>query len=165
MRALERSAAQGDPAAKERLERLKTRGGLHEASSDVAGEIEALHGELRALQGGFLRDGSADVDRYVDALFAKEPDLRVLRLRGYTPGFLDGDLCEHTQSVAFDPPDDDDDEASAGPVPRERARAYAAALGEFEPVLHLRHGTNWQVTITRKGGHLERDLDPWECGY
>ncbi len=170
IRALERAASQGDQAAKEKLERARTRASLHETTTDVLAELEALQDRLRPIERAFRDDGAEDFRRYVDAVFEREPGLHVLVVRGYTPGFCDGDLCEHTQSVVIrDVAEEAPDAAGdlpANEVGAEAAAAYERALGEFEAALHARHGTDWQLTLRRPGaGQVELERADWSCGY
>lgn len=165
LRALERRAALGDPGARERLERARARAA--ESTSLVLSELDELEAALEATTDAFVTAGVEDFDRYVAALFEREPDLQVVRLRGFTPGFCDGDRCEHEQSVALDP-GGDDAHASGGQVPPERGREYARAFEAFAPLLHLRHGTDWQLLLRRgpgPGAPVQRELGAWSCGY
>jgi len=42
------------------------------------------------------------VENSVAAIFRDVPDLKLMRMRGYTPSFNDGDPCTHHQEVAVD---------------------------------------------------------------
>lgn len=171
MRALERSAKAGEPGAKEQLERLRARAGLHETLAEVEAELGRLRDAQRAAHDGFVEEGERELERYLDALFAEEPGLRTLVIRGYTPGFLDGDLCEHSQSVLIRDVAEEAAEAAEGAppndVPAERARVHEHHLGEFEPVLHALHDTDWQVVYTRgpDGRRVTGPRTSWSCGY
>lgn len=151
LRALERRAAQGDDEAGQQLERARARAGLHETSAAVLEALGPLEDGLADARRAFRTEGMEDLDRWLRAAFAAHPGLQALRIRGYTPGFLDGDLCEHSQSVLLgkDEYDDDDDFPQQNDLPPPVVQALTRALGEFEPVLELRHGTNWQLTVTR----------------
>ncbi len=174
LRALERSALQGEPGAAEALHRARTRSGRHETLAELEAELERLQREHELLRDTFVSEGERDFGRYLSALFASEPGLQALVIRGYTPGFLDGDLCEHTQSVVVDDAakEELEDEpelaraVAANALPRGRADAIERALGAFEPVLHALHGTDWQLVVRRGKERAELgSVSPWECGY
>ncbi|MGE0710295.1 MAG: hypothetical protein AB7N76_13725 [Planctomycetota bacterium] len=164
MRALERSASLGDAEAQAQLDALRAR--LAEPASAVLEEHDRVAEALSEAFSAFRAAGHADFERYVVALLAREPELDALVLRGYTPGFCDGDRCEHTQDVLFGAVAEDDDEPPQL-IPRERAATYERQLAEFEPVLHQMWGTNWQLTYRRgtEEGPLDMELIDWECGY
>lgn len=170
IRALERAASQGDPAAKEKLERARERASIHETTTDVLGELEALQDRLRPIERAFRDDGLKDFRRYVDAVFEREPGLHVIVVRGYTPGFCDGDLCEHSQQVLLLDLASEAPEATEGLTPNvcaaDAAREHERALGEFEAALHARYGTDWQLTLRRAAtGQAELEHADWNCGY
>lgn len=169
LRALERAAAGGDPDARAKLERARVRAGVLETTSAVLeAQAEATHA-LGRLERTFASDGLADFQGWLAATFATEPGLHTVRVRGYTPGFLDGDLCEHSQSVALRAEDEEDADKAAlakNTLTPERAQELQRALGEFEPVLEAKHGTDWQLLLTRgKGGAPSVKKSRWSCGY
>ncbi len=155
MRALERAAAQGDPEAKDRLERARARAGLHEGSAAVEAELEALLAADAAAVASIRREGSAAFRRWVEAVFSAEPGLQVAIVRGHTPSYNDGDICEHEQSANFGrsaPTSGEKDwcgRAAANTIERERAEGYEEQGGRFAGVLELEHGTDWQLTLRR----------------
>lgn len=167
IRELERRANGGDAEAAEALKRLRERAGLSESASEVLAELSRLERERAALRADFRAAGRDELERYLTAAFAREPELAPVRIRGYTPGFLDGDLCEHSQSVVVgfsgDGADDDDDDDRGLSTPS--ARALEAALGEFEPILQLEHGTDWQLLVRPGPDGLVWDERSWSCGY
>lgn len=160
VRSLERSARQGDPEAQSRFERARARAG-HETTATALEELEALERAERADEQRFTQEGLAHFQRYVEAVFDAEPGLRMALIRGYTPEFCDGDLCEHTQWVVLR---GEELEVENDLAP-ERATAFTRGLGEFEPVLRARHGTDWQLTLRRGDRCVEVDVTPWSCGY
>lgn len=174
IRALERAASQGDQAAREKLERARSRAAIHETTADVLGELEALEDRLRPVERAFRDEGLKDLRRYVEAAFEREPGLNVIVVRGYTPGFCDGDLCEHSQTVVIHDVADLANEESETPVElpanevaAEAARAHERALGEFEAALHAQYGTDWQLTLLRPaaGEQVQLARVDWSCGY
>lgn len=160
VRDLERSARQGDPEAASRFERARARAG-HDTTATVLAELDEVTRTARVEAARFEADGLTAFQRYVEAVFERHPGLQVALVRGYTPGFLDGDLCEHTQSVSLR---GDSLEAENDLAP-EAAAAFAHGLGEFEPVLHARHGTDWQLTLRRGDCCVEVDVTRWSCEY
>jgi len=169
LRALERAAAGGDAEARAQLERARARAGVLETTEQVSSARDEVNAELRALQRAFAADGLADFERWLAATFASEPGLHTVRVRGYTPGFLDGDLCEHSQSAAFGADDEEDQDAAAlgkNTLTAERIQELDRALGEFEPVLESKHGTDWQLLIKRgKSGAPSTKKSRWSAGY
>lgn len=169
LRALERAAAGGDAEAQAKLERARARAGVVETTSAVLeAQAQSTH-DLRQLQRTFAADGLADFEGWLAATFASEPGLHAVRVRGYTPGFLDGDLCEHSQSTALGAEDEEDKDAAAlgkNTLSPERAQELQRALGEFDSVLEWKHGTDWQLLIKRgKDGAPTTKKSRWSAGY
>lgn len=169
LRALERAAAGGDADAKARLEQARVRAGVLESAAAVLEAQAGTTAALRELERTFAKDGLADFEAWLAATFASEPGLHAVRIRGYTPGFADGDLCSHSQSVALGAEDEEDEDAAAlgeNTLTPERAQALDQALGEFEPVLEARHGTDWQLLVKRgKDGAPSVKKSRWSAGY
>lgn len=171
LRALERQAAQGDPLAKERLERERARAGLPETTAEVLGALEAVEARLAAAEEAFEAEGAATFRSWVDAVFAAEPGLGVAVVRGYTPGFMDGELCEHQQSALLSDEDDElgdlfaPDGEPLNTLPQARRNQLEAELGEFAPLLEALHDTNWQLVLRRADEGVARELSAYDCEY
>jgi hypothetical protein len=165
LRALERSAAQGDEDARARLERARARAGLPETLDEVRRELAAALDELAAAQAVYTEGGRGDLARYLEGVFAGEPGLQVAAIYGYTPGFLDGDLIEHQQRAALLDEEDELFAGHQGQIERTRAAVRERELSEFAPLLRLLHGTDWRLVARRGASGVELELQPWECGY
>lgn len=102
------------------------------------------------------------------ALFDIYPEIKTLRLCGYTPIWNDGESCSHSQ----------DDPIING------FNTWMRRLGEFERAsqeteievssytnseagnLECAFGTNWQLDFTRtEDGSIEFELSEYDCGH
>ncbi len=172
LRALERSAAQGDPLAKERLARERARAGLPETTEEVLRACSAVEAALATAEAAASEQGLATFRGWVDAVFAAEPGLQVAVVRGYTPGFMDGELIEHQQTALLQDADEElpdlfgTEDEPVNTLPQARANQLEAELGEFEPLLQEVHGTDWQLTLRRgEDGAVAHERSDFECGY
>lgn len=109
------------------------------------------------------------------ALFVAFPALDSVVLRGYTPGFNDGDPCYHHTCEPIvngrdpDEYDDEDEEEGAEPVPsklsKEDEEAIRVILSGMDDAVHDIYDTNYEVTVTRTADGITLANDHYDCGY
>ena len=68
----------------------------------MTSSLDSLITELLRSDEERKRQAQERFNKVVTAAFAELPKLNFIRLRGYTPGFNDGEPCVHTQSVLVD---------------------------------------------------------------
>jgi len=112
--------------------------------------------------------------RGVQDLFDLVPELEGLNWQQWTPGFNDGEPCEHTMGeltylFSDSEKDEDGDEYNASDVEDSLSEATKKILDDFsdefqqlETELYKIFGTNQEITIKRDGKVTVEDYD---CGY
>lgn len=109
-------------------------------------------------------------------LFAKYPDLNAVMIRGWTPGFNDGEPCTHFQEIILsrecDSMDElfEFDEESESDVneklSKEDSAAIMSLLDSLEDIFYDAYETDWELTMKRlSDGTIEVELNDYECEY
>lgn len=134
-----------------------------------------------------IRQAMADcAKKDLVALFGFFPELNDIVLRGYTPGFNDGDPCTHSMLDPFingqdkygDTPhsrydedeDEDEDEEGEAAVVVEMDEAdrkiIAKILGGMTDAIEALYDTNFEVTVSRQAdGTVTVKKDYYDCGH
>jgi len=146
--------------------------------------IELITDRINYLRSVFEKQADAAFAEGVAVLFQEFPLLNHVRVVGYTPGFNDGDACEHTQFVAvgdnenrplyvrgerradtFDDHGFEDENPNKG-LPNAHAVAVSDFFAAFEGVLERIHDTNWQLDYKRRSdGLISIDKSEYDCGH
>lgn len=91
---------------------------------------------------------------------------------GWTPGFNDGDPCEHSQAVLLDQDDgsdyghEDAFDSVVNPTDKGVKREVAKALDRLCGYFELLYGTNFQLTIEfSESGAAKISCEEYDCGY
>jgi hypothetical protein len=146
----------------------------------IVQRINTLRVEFEHHANEALADGAA-------VLFAEIPNLNLVRVIGYTPGFNDGDPCVHCQYVIVGNGDEegyvkgrhadtfsereleDDDGNPLRPNPGmtvEEENTVDAFFRAFTDTLAKIHGTNFQLDYTRGlDSSVTVSKDNYDCGY
>lgn len=120
----------------------------------------------------------------IGLLFGAIPELTEIIVKGYTPGFNDGDPCTHSQMDPYingtDMYGDRDDEDDSDPdgegdnnevaktkeISNENREIVASEVDRLSGVLESLFGTNWKITIKRQGdGTITWEQEDYDCGY
>jgi len=149
-------------------------------------KLDELYNKAIAASAGRKEAAQKNVNEALSAIFAEIPSLDQIRVRGWTPGFNDGDPCTHHQEAAvgnYDPwgnfedcdEDDEDeerpkdeqdinDEAHPEHVTYEKAHKIVEALDDDFAILF---NTNFELSISRSDAKLGFTIhsDDYDCGY
>jgi hypothetical protein len=141
-----------------------------------------------------MESGLACFEDLLTAFFQENPGLDKIIIRGWTPGFNDGDPCTHSQDVIITPEDyadhglddeeyengdeeSDDPEAEIAAISSRRpnqkldkkdAKKISGALYQFKSVLDQKYDTNWQLDIVRDSESeklFKMSHDDYYCGH
>jgi len=111
-------------------------------------------------------------------------NMKSFMIRAYTPGFNDGEPCEHTQETFLDTEEmkyfDFDDENYNDDLSKkafenainktadnkEKLHIAYKLIEAIENDLRLLHGTDWQILFTSDGtGGVTTEMESYNCGY
>lgn len=105
------------------------------------------------------------------SLFDICPDLRALRLQGYTPTWNDGEECTHRQHEPVINGFDLNTRRLKDPRQIDQASAKTEEIvGQFcrwhqYSTTPQAFGTNWQLDFTRTEDGIEFELSEYDCGH
>lgn len=142
----------------------------HAAAAAPAATVDELVARARAATAA--RDAARDdalvalgdaFERLVPALLDEHPTLPGFAVHGFTPSFMDGDLCEHTQYVLSSERELTDAavelaqaglpelglRALAARAPREHVQRLRDAVAPFAAALQALHGFCWVLVVER----------------
>lgn len=154
LRALERSAALGDPVAKERLARERERAGL-EATAAILAELTLAEERLAAAPPPAFKDASnALLHRYLAALFREEPGLHAVALAGFLDagGEVVGDVLLGDELHRAWRVGGLDGTCPTNALAPERERSLSAELLRFWPAQRQTHRAPWCLFARREPG-------------
>lgn len=128
-------------------------------------------------------------DSVVEEIIRKNDNVKLLICTGYTPGFNDGEPCEHSQSWDINYLEDfyEDDEEEwydqlegigfpldkvggvilnkLPEIPWQEANKIIKPIYSVEDSLTRKHGTDFRVYFFMKDGKLTRVHEDYDCGY
>lgn len=165
LRDLERRAAEGDEEAQRELEQARRRADLPEAVETVERELAEQLSRLQGLERDFYGEGFTHLQRYLAAVFRENEGLNTVLLRGYTPGFCDGELCEHSTEILVRDEYGEAPELRDNELPASKANKLVSQLRPYCELLEATYGTDWQLVCRPAGDHVELDHEPYECEY
>lgn len=153
-------------------------------------KLDELYNKAIAANAGRKEAAQKNVNEVLSVLFAEIPSLDQIRVRGWTPGFNDGDPCTHIQEVAvgdydpwgtFDDNDEDEDEDEEDGekskddqdvndedhpehLAYKKAHKIVEALDDDFATLF---NTNFELSISRSDAKLGFTIheDDYYCGY
>lgn len=107
------------------------------------------------------------------SLFGAVPALMHIKVQGYTPGFNDGDACEHSQCEPYlngrGEYSGDNDEEIVGKYEALSDADYdnvCSIISGLDDVFEATFGTNWEITIERQqDGYITWKNEDYDCGY
>jgi len=118
----------------------------------------------------------------IGRMFGVIPELTEIVVKGYTPGFNDGEPCTHSQMSPhingvdeYGDRDDEDDSDSDGDnnevaeikeISNENREIVASEVNRLSGALESLFGTNWKITIKRQeDGTISWEQEDYDCGY
>jgi hypothetical protein len=138
------------------------------SSGRTAAEVLAFYTECASGISEYERRRNEALQGDLAALFDAFPALDSVVLRGYTPGFNDGDPCYHHDCepiVNGDDPDDYDAEESKSNLSEADTKAVYEILGMMQDAVRDIYDTNFEVTVTRTPDGVTINQDHYDCGY
>lgn len=117
--------------------------------------IDEIKTRVKTMRAAYEAQVTELVTEAVAALFESNPDVQCFGVRGYTPGFNDGDPCTHTQYATIQNEDGDMEEAPYG---GDIYKFIDSLSKEFEVV----YGTDFELKFFRDGRFTK---DHYDCGY
>ena len=147
--------------------------------NEIMKEQLALQQQINDLKKKLNAEGWARFQKVIPALFNEYPGLKQLAIRGWTPGFNDGEACTHTTEyyvgndmwAEFDEDKywdvEKDDYKEVNQLTDEEARNIYKVLQSFDDILENQYHTAWELMISRipESNELKWDKDYYECGY
>lgn len=91
------------------------------------------------------------------ALFEDHADLEAVTIKGWTPSFNDGDICEHSTEVDMD--------FQGGVWNHETNSKIYDSIRQFHGYLQRVYDTNWMITLTRTSDGVSVEQSDYDCGY
>jgi len=145
-------------------------------------KAEAFKKQVDAARAKYIEEANEAFLPLVGEFLDEVSDLSYIVVRGYTPGFNDGDPCVHSQDIgnSWYGVDECLDEEGAEnyakeafgvdlPNNPEDTKSWAAVerfFGAFEDLLEQTHGTNWQLLFYKdKDGKMQMEQDEYDCGW
>ena len=147
--------------------------------TEIMEEQHALQKQIDDLKSELRTKGWSCFQRVIPAIFSEHPGMKQLAIRGWTPGFNDGDPCTHSTEYYIS--DDmwseyDEDEywdsetdcyREVNKLTDEEVKAIKKALYSFDYILECQYGTDWELFISKdpESGELKWDKDHYDCGH
>jgi len=138
--------------------------------------LDSLKSDLDKARKKYLAAANKKMNTIFQKLFDAVPELNGLVIRGYTPGFLDGETPYHMQDTMITRDDFNDygeyeDESELMPFDNSRldekiVKKLHTKLESLREAFEDAYETNWELTITReKDGKVSFFHDDYDCGY
>lgn len=141
--------------------------------------------ELKKMRGSKNSYPEGTAEEVFKRIFAKIPDIQAIACKGWTPGFNDGEPCEHMDYMVFSGGDAINENFSDWAVnsffaeewdggkekplelnPPNANRIWEEAFnGKYNDIFEFFWNTNFQVVVKRKGDSVEIDDVEYYCGY
>ncbi|WNV47286.1 hypothetical protein ENKO_177 [Klebsiella phage fENko-Kae01] len=123
------------------------------------------------------KHGKEMVQSFFEDLFNKYPNLDMVFIYGYTPGFNDGEPCYHIQyniidsdeiqDYVYDYIDDLDEDIEINhKISNEQSREIDKEIDSIDGLLEEEYGTDWYILVKRnEDGSVELQDGDYDCGY
>lgn len=96
----------------------------------------------------------------LNIFFQRFPNVTKFVIRGYTPDFNDGDICEHTTSVEIN-----GIESPCKDYYENRNNDSESWLFANMDILQRIYGTDWEFTALNQDGNITFVKEDYDCGY
>lgn len=140
-------------------------------SDKTLSDLQAEADNEAALRTAYLQKVKAEVTGDIGALLVAFPEVEVLTIVGYTPGFNDGDPCTHRQLDPYingvDRYGEERERVSANlpEVSSETRRVVSRLVGSMKRRIADAFDTNFELTFTRTPSGITLREDEYDCGY
>lgn len=147
-----------------------------------------IKAKLETLRSRYEADSKDLFNEFIDQVFQENPELHRIVVRGWTPGFNDGDPCVHSQDVMVSTSSfpyhgegehlftyEEGYKFTGSPDERREVNAdlddnvageIEAILHGFEDYLYRIYNSNWVIEWRRQdNGHVGYSKDEYQCGY